>query len=684
MAKQSRAARKKAAAKTQTQAAKVQAEKNKNQVNAAAEQAEEEKKAAEAAAAAAKQAEEEKKAEEAAAAAVKQAREESDSAFAERLARHHDELRWLYMELYDNDDMFAELCGQMKEYYDQRNEKLKALDSERVQAGAWYREKDMLGMMMYIDNFAGNIRGVEEKLDYLEKCNVNYVHLMPFLDSPKGRSDGGYAVADFRKVKPELGTMDDLAHLAEKCHEKGISLCMDFVMNHTSEDHEWAVKARQGDGEYMSRYFFYADPSIPEEYEKTVPQVFPTTAPGNFTYLPEIGHYVMTTFYPYQWDLNYRNPRVFNEMMYNFLYLANQGMDIIRIDAVPYIWKELGTNCRNLKQVHTIVRMMRMIGEIVCPGIVLLGEVVMEPDKVAPYFGTVEKPECHMLYNVTTMATTWNTVATRDIRLLRKQMDIVCALPKEYTFLNYLRCHDDIGWGLDYDTLKTWGMNEVPHKKYLNDYFQGKTEGSVSRGELYNEDLVTGDARFCATTASMCGIESAGFEQNDQKMDQAIRKDIMLHAYMFTQSGIPMLYSGDEVGQVNDYTYKEDPEKAPDSRYIHRGKFNWELADKIEEKGSVQERLFHALGDLEAVRRREAVFNVDAEVYTKDYSDTSILWIVRKAGGEEFHAVFNFSDYDKEIWMPEVREYEDLMSGKTEVVQKTVIPAWGFLWMKSR
>ena len=701
MAKQSRAARKKAAAKTQTQAAKVQAEKNKNQVNAAAEQAEEEKKAAEAAAAAAKQAEEEKKAAEAAAAAakqaeeekkaaeaaaaaVKQAREESDRIFAERLARHHDELRWLYMELYDNDDMFAELCGQMKEYYDQRNEKLKALDSERVQAGAWYREKDMLGMMMYIDNFAGNIRGVEEKLDYLEKCNVNYVHLMPFLDSPKGRSDGGYAVADFRKVKPELGTMDDLAHLAEKCHEKGISLCMDFVMNHTSEDHEWAVKARQGDGEYMSRYFFYADPSIPEEYEKTVPQVFPTTAPGNFTYLPEIGHYVMTTFYPYQWDLNYRNPRVFNEMMYNFLYLANQGMDIIRIDAVPYIWKELGTNCRNLKQVHTIVRMMRMIGEIVCPGIVLLGEVVMEPDKVAPYFGTVEKPECHMLYNVTTMATTWNTVATRDIRLLRKQMDIVCALPKEYTFLNYLRCHDDIGWGLDYDTLKTWGMNEVPHKKYLNDYFQGKTEGSVSRGELYNEDLVTGDARFCATTASMCGIESAGFEQNDQKMDQAIRKDIMLHAYMFTQSGIPMLYSGDEVGQVNDYTYKEDPEKAPDSRYIHRGKFNWELADKIEEKGSVQERLFHALGDLEAVRRREAVFNVDAEVYTKDYSDTSILWIVRKAGGEEFHAVFNFSDYDKEIWMPEVREYEDLMSGKTEVVQKTVIPAWGFLWMKSR
>ena len=607
---------------------------------------------------------------------------EEDRVFEQRMSRHHDELRWLYMELYGNSDMFAELCGQMKRYYDLRKESLKALDLKREKEGEWYRSRDMVGMMMYIDNFAGDLKGVQEKLPYLEKCNVNYIHLMPFLDSPKGRSDGGYAVADFRRVKPELGTMDDLAELADKCHEKGISLCMDFVMNHTSEDHEWAVKARQGDGEYMSRYFFYADPSIPAEYEKTVPQVFPATAPGNFTWLPEIGHYVMTTFYPYQWDLNYRNPRVFNEMMYNFLYLANQGMDIIRIDAVPYIWKELGTNCRNLQQVHTIVRMMRMIGEIVCPGIVLLGEVVMEPEKVAPYFGTVEKPECHMLYNVTTMATTWNTVATRDVRLLKKQMDIVCSLPKEYTFLNYLRCHDDIGWGLDYATLSEWGMKEVPHKKYLNDYFQGRTEGSVSRGELYNEDPVTGDARFCATTASMCGIESAGFEQNAEKMGRAVVKDIMLHAYMFTLSGIPMLYSGDEIGQVNDYTYKDDPDKAPDSRYIHRGKFCWDLAENIKKEGSVQKKIFHALTRLEEVRRKDAVFGADAEVYTKDYSDTSILWIVRKTEGRELHAVFNFSDEEKEIWMPAAAEYTDLLTGKKEMIEKSRVQSWDFLWLE--
>ena len=496
---------------------------------------------------------------------------EEEKIFQKRLEKHLDELKWLYMELYENDSMFDELCNRMKQFFLERNKELKSRDLAREINQDWYKQNDMLGMMFYIDNFAGNMKGVESKLDYIQKCNVNYIHLMPFLDTPKGRSDGGYAVSDFRKVQKDLGSMKDLDSLTAACHKKNMNVCMDFVMNHTSEDHEWAKKARQKDGEYMSRYFFFDNEHEPSLYEKTVPQVFPTTAPGNFTWLEDANHFVMTTFYPYQWDLNYKNPRVFNEMMYNFLYLANRGIDIIRIDAVPYIWKELNTPCRNLPQVHTIVRMMRMISEIVCPAVLLLGEVVMEPEKVVPYFGTVKKPECHMLYNVTTMATTWHTVATRDVKLLKRQLDIVNSLPKDYVFLNYLRCHDDIGWGLDYGILRAEGMEERAHKKYLNDYFQGYAGKSNSRCELYNADPVTGDARFCGTTASMCGVEKAGFEQDDSAMEQAIKLDLMLHAYMFMQSGIPVLYSGDEIGQVNDYTYKENPDKAADSRYIHRG-----------------------------------------------------------------------------------------------------------------
>ncbi len=584
------------------------------------------------------------------------------------------------MELYNNGDMFAELCENLHEFAVKRDPDLAGLDREREQNPEWFRGNDMLGMMLYIDNFAGDIKGVQEKLPYLSSCNVNCIHLMPFLESPKGRSDGGYAVADFRKVQPKLGTMEELSELAKACHKKKINLCMDFVMNHTSEDHEWAKKAREGDGEYMSRYFFYDNPSIPQEYDRTVPQVFPTTAPGNFTYLDEMGYYVMTSFYPYQWDLNYGNPRVFNEMMYNFLYLANQGMDIIRIDAVPYIWKELGTQCRNLPQVHTIVRMMRMICEIVCPGVLLLGEVVMEPEKVVPYFGTVEKPECHMLYNVTTMATTWHSVATKDIRLLKKQMDIVNGLPGDYLFLNYLRCHDDIGWGLDYGTLKGWGMKEVEHKRFLNQHFTGRFEGSESRGELYNDDPVTQDARFCGTTASMCGVESALYEKNEEKLQNAVRMDLMLHAYMLTQSGIPMLYSGDEIGQLNDYSYKNDEDKKEDSRYIHRGKFQWELAEKKAENGTVQEQIFSGLSRLEQIRRSRSVFRSDASVYTYDVKDDAILCILRENEEERFIGIFNFSDEPRTAWMAEEGSYMDLMTGKERELVDVTVPGHDFVW----
>ncbi len=605
----------------------------------------------------------------------------NEEIYEKRFARHLDELKWLYMELYDSAEHFEELLGMMKDMYGQRKAALKKLDLEREENPQWFKGNDMLGMMMYTGQFAGNLKGVKKHLDYVKSCGVNYLHLMPLMESPKGRSDGGYAVADFRKVQEELGTVKDLEDLAAQCHKQGISLCLDFVMNHTSEDHEWAKRARAGEKEYQDRYFFYDSWDVPGEYEKTVPQVFPTTAPGNFTWLPDTGKWVMTTFYPYQWDLNYRNPLVFHEMMYNFLFMTNLGIDVIRIDAVPYIWKELGTSCRNLKQVHTIVRMMRMIGEIVCPGILLLGEVVMEPEKVAPYFGTVEKPECHMLYNVTTMATIWHTVAVQDTRLLRKQMDIVYGLPKSYTFLNYLRCHDDIGWGLDYDTLESWGMKQVPHKQYLNDFFTGALEESFSRGELYNNDPVTKDARFCGTAASMCGVEKAGFCQDEAGMEQAIRLDRMLHAYMLFQSGIPVIYSGDEIGQVNDYTYKEDPDKAEDSRYIHRGQFKWELVENIEKEGTVQQRMFDGLRKLETLRSCHEAFGSEAQVQTVDFGDNGLLGIVRTGETEKIQGIFNFNWQEKRVFCE--HGGQNLLTGeKVEAGEWILIPAYGFVWLK--
>lgn len=601
--------------------------------------------------------------------------------YTKRFDERYDELKWLYCELYNNNmEAFDWLCDSLYGYYQERNADLKKLDRSRVKNPDWYKQNDLLGMMMYTNAFAGTLKGVKEKLPYVKSCGVSYLHFMPLLESPKGRDDGGYAVADFRKVKPELGTMEDLEDLTAECHRQGISCCLDFVMNHTSEDHEWARAARQGDPVARSRYFFYDDWFVPNIYEETVPEVFPTTAPGNFTWINDCNQVVMTTFYPYQWDLNYANPMVFNDMVGNMLYMANRGIDVIRLDAVPYIWKQIGTNCRNLPQVHTLVRMMRIISEIVCPGVLLLGEVVMEPSKVVPYFGTVDKPECHMLYNVTTMASTWNTIATKNVGLLKRQMDQVCALPKDYVFLNYLRCHDDIGWGLDYDWLAQFGIDEVAHKKFLNDYFTGKGYNSDSRGELYNDDPRLGDARLCGTTASLSGLEAGQYEANADKIAQAVACDLMLHGYLLAQSGIPVLYSGDEIGQTNDYTYKNDPDKCADSRYLHRGNFSW---DKVEKKDPVAMKIFDALRHMEDIRASHDVFSCNANVYTIETGCASVLGIVREYAGHELRAFFNFSNMDQLIWtMPEDQAdiYTDLISGKTLRELGAVMPGYGCWW----
>ena len=602
--------------------------------------------------------------------------------FEKRLAPCEEELRGLYTSLYGDDEQaYSYFLEMLKSSLAQRKSALRRRDEKRLADPDWCRSSEMLGMMLYPSCFAGTLNGVREKLTYLKECGINYLHLMPLLDSPPGKSDGGYAVSDFRRVRPDLGTMEDLEALADACRRRNIALCLDFVLNHTSEEHPWAKAARAGDPVARSRYFFYDNWEIPSQFEQTVPQVFPTTAPGNFTYLSDCDQVVMTSFYPFQWDLNYRNPMVLNDMTENLLYLANRGMDVIRLDAVPYIWKELGTDCRNLPQVHTLVRIIRLACQVVCPGVLLLGEVVMEPAKVAPYFGTPERPECDMLYNVTTMCTTWSTVATRNVELLRHQMEQVCALPRTCLFQNYLRCHDDIGWGLDYPWLFRRDQNEIPHKKYLNDWFTGRWPGSWSRGELYNDDPRLGDARLCGTTASLCGIESALTCGDAAALDRAVQCHWMLHAWMLSQSGIPVLYSGDELGRLNDYSYHDDPDKAADSRYLHRGNFQWDQAALCRDESTLPGRIFQALRRLEKIRGKEQVFRADAEVTLPDSGSDNVLALCRRYGEEELLAFFNFSEYAQTVQCKMAR-FTDLVSGQQTDGGKISLPGYGFLWLK--
>ena len=560
-----------------------------------------------------------------------------------RLAAREDELDWLYMELYGDRGQLEELKGRMARAYRERDESLRRLDGAREADPEWYRAGRMLGVTMYPGLFAGTLKGVEEKLGYLQEQGITYVHLMPLLKMPHPDNDGGYAVEDFEQVDPALGTNEDLRDLARAMRERGMSLCLDFVINHTADTHEWARRAKAGEQAYIDRYICFDTPDIPREMEKTIPDVFPETAPGSFLFVPEMGKYVCSSFHPYQWDLNYRNPAVFTDMVGSMLHLADLGVEVLRVDAVPYLWKEIGTSCRNLPQVHTIMRMIRLVLECVCPGVILKGEVVMAPKELAPYFGTAEKPECHLLYNASTMATQWSALASGDVRQLKKQLDDLHSLPGHCCFVNYLRCHDDIGWGLNEEYGRSIGIDPLAHKKYLYEFFEGSFPGSYARGERYNYDPATQDARTCGTTASLSGIEKGLSEGDKDAADMGIRRDLMMHAAMMSMAGFPMLSSGDEIGQLNGYAYREDPALREDSRNLHRTKFNWDNAALRTRAGTVQRRLWDGLRQLERLRSAQPCFGPAASVSTWDTHNRHILALIRRVEGETLVCLFNFA-----------------------------------------
>ena len=576
-----------------------------------------------------------------------------DNTFGNRLARHHDELDQLFMSLYDDRAALEDLEQAMAASYEARPDDLKKLDKQREADPDWYKRGTMFGMTMYTDLFAGSLRKLANRIPYLEEQHLTYLHLMPLLKMPHPQNDGGYAVEDFNTVDPSLGTNADLASLTKKLRKAGISLCLDFVMNHTASTHEWAMKAKAGDPEYQDYYFCYDDRTIPDEYERTTPQVFPNTAPGNFSWCDEMHKWVLTSFYPFQWDLNYRNPKVLVAMLTSALNLANLGVEVLRIDAVPYIWKQLGTTSRNLPQVHTIVRMLRIALECVCPAVVLKGEVVMAPKELAAYFGTPEHPECHMLYNVSTMVNLWSALANGDTRLLKAQIDALDALPENCWFVNYLRCHDDIGWGLDEPQEWRLGIDPFRHKEFLYHFYEGSVPGSWSMGELYNYDAASGDARSCGTTASLCGIEKALYTHDKPSLERGIDRDLLMHKAMAFLRGFPMLNCGDEIAQLNGWDYKDDPDRVEDSRNLHRSKFNWRAAAKRNEPGTLQNRLWEGMAELRQMRD-DPCFAPDAWVTTWDTHNQSVLAIVRKAGDAVLLGLFNFSQADQTAYLDSI------------------------------
>ena len=595
------------------------------------------------------------------------------SSFENRLKQRKAEMEDIFRRLYESDEKLDDLIDIMKKYHKERNRELKELDKKREKDPFWYKRGDMLGLTMYTDLFAGSLKNLKDKVDYLDRLSLKYLHLMPLLKMPEKDNDGGYAVEDFFSIDPRFGTNEDLAELTAQLRKHGISLCLDFVMNHTASTHEWAKKAESGDKHYQDYYMCFSDRTYPDEYEKTTPEVFPSTAPGNFIWNEKMQKWVLSSFYPFQWDLNYRNPEVLNEMLSSALYLANLGVEVFRLDAVPYIWKKLGTTSRNLPEVHLIVRLMRIVLEIVCPSVILKGEVVMAPKELKAYFGAPEAPECHLLYNVSLMVNFWSSLASQDVRLLEHMAEDILSMEEHCSFVNYIRCHDDIGWGLDEDYERKIGIDPLKHKIFLYRFFEGSFPGSYSLGQLYNYDRVSLDARSCGTTASLCGIENGRNHFDDTMIEMGVKRDLLMHAALYSFRGFPMLSSGDEIGQLNDWSYMNNPSLALDSRNIHRSHFNWDNEKKAQEGKGYEGEIMKGILTLDRVRKTEPCFAPEAKVNTwKSHSD-GVFSIRRTIEGRDMLCVMNFRGSKEKVHYDYfMGEYEDLFT------KRVVNPGIGF------
>jgi len=609
--------------------------------------------------------------------------------FEGRLNRHFEDLfrilHHLYGKHYDFFYHIEELLGVLASYWAQRSVELKILDAERENNPEWFQSNQMLGGVCYVDLFAGNLKGVQEKIPYFKELGLTYLHLMPLFRCPEGENDGGYAISSYREVNPALGSMQELSNLARLLRGQGISLVLDFVFNHTSNEHEWALKARAGDPDYQSFYYMFDDRSMPDAYERTLREIFPEEHPGAFTYFPEIGKWVWTTFHSNQWDLNYSNPVVFNRMAEEMLFLANAGVEVLRLDAVAFLWKQMGTNCENLPEAHMLIQAFNSIARISAPALIFKSEAIVHPDEVVRY---IHPKECQISYNPLLMALLWNTLATRQTDLLTFSMQERFKIHPRCAWVNYVRCHDDIGWTFSDEDAAQLGINGFDHRRFLNEFYTGKFPGSFARGLPFQENPRTGDARISGTCASLAGLEKAIYQETEREVELALRRILLIHSVILSIGGIPLIYLGDEIATLNDYRYREDPAKVRDSRWVHRPFADWEKYKRRHDETTLEGKLYSRLRRLIQLRKEIMAFGgAQTEILT--LRSKHLFSYVRQLQNERVLAICNFSEQPQIIDGNEIRlhglgyHFVDLVSGQPySTINDLMLEPYQFVWLK--
>ncbi|XVX19908.1 amylosucrase [Actinomycetota bacterium] len=554
-------------------------------------------------------------------------------------------LRALYGDHAAYDQVLRELEVIIARAYAARTLELRLLDERRLATPVWFQRPDMVGYVCYTDRFAGTLREVPGRLDYLEELGVTYLHLMPLLRPRSGPNDGGYAVEDYRSVDPRLGTMDDLRDVATELRGRGMSLVVDLVCNHTAREHVWARKAIAGDRDYQDYYLMYPDRTMPDQWEQSLPEVFPDFAPGNFTWVDECSRWVWTTFNDYQWDLNYTNPRVFAEMLDVILALANQGVEVVRLDAVAFMWKRMGTNCQNQPEAHAILQAFRALTRIAAPGLILLAEAIVSPEDLVPYLGTGDatNKECELAYHNVLMVSLWSALAEGNARLLTRTLERMPRIPSGTAWLTYARLHDDIGWAVTDENAASVGLDGFLHRSFLSDFYSGAYWGSYAKGLVFQENPVTRDRRISGSLASLAGLERALAGGSEWDVHLAVQRILLLHNLVLAFGGVPLIYMGDEIGMLNDYSFTGQPDHADDNRWVHRPRMDWGAAERRHDPGTVEGRIFGGIRELARLRTQIGAFHAQADAVPVWLGNDSVFGLMRTSPRGRILVVANVS-----------------------------------------
>lgn len=570
--------------------------------------------------------------------------------FKIRLTQHWNDVMRPFQALYggrkDFDVWLSKIVSLMAKRYAKRPFYLRTLDIARTERTDWFQQSNMIGYVCYPDRFAGNLKAIIDKIPYLKELGVTYLHLMPLLAPREGENDGGYAVKSYRHVDPSLGSMKDLSQLASALAKEGISLCIDLVCNHTAKEHKWAQKALSGNVKFQNYYLMFPDRTLPDRYERTLLEVFPDFAPGNFTYYEQIDKWVWTTFNEFQWDLNYTNPAVFVEMLDIMLNLANQGASILRLDAVAFMWKRMGTDCQNQPEAHLLLQSFRAFTRIVAPGLALKAEAIVSPQNLVPYLGVGKgtNKECEIAYHNVFMVMLWSSLAERKVALMTHALKQMPAIPAHTAWATYIRCHDDIGWAVTEEDAAAVGLNGYLHRAFLSDFYSGIFPDSFARGSTFQFNPRTNDRRINGSLASLAGLEVAMALQDWGAVEMAIGRILLLHSMILSFGGIPLLYMGDEIGMLNDLSFLDDPDRASDSRWIHRPRMNWQKAEERFDEQSIVGRIFQGLRHLISVRKRLFPLHAAAATYPVWMHNDAVYGMIRESQRGRLLILGNFSE----------------------------------------